>query len=476
MFESGARRQHDPHVVIVGAGFGGLAAARELVGHPVRVTVIDRHNHHLFQPLLYQVATGGLSGPDIATPIRRVLKDAPNTTVLLGNVDAIDPGQSIVTVDGERIPFDNLIVAAGAHTDYFGHDEWAERAPGLKTIDDALDVRRRLFFAYEAAEREPDPQRQRRWLTFVVVGGGPTGVELAGAIAEIARHTLARDFRNVDPLQTRVILVEGGRLLAGMHPESSAAAKRQLETRGVEVLLDTIVQDVNEHGARTANRFIAANTVIWAAGVKASALGPSLGAPVHKGRVQVQPDLSVPGAPNIYVVGDMMAFQQDGEWLPGVAQVAIQSGRHAARNIAARVEGSPTTPFRYRDKGTMATVGRSAAVAEIGRHRTDGLLAWLIWWVVHIFFLIGFRNRVAVMMEWMWAYLTWQRSARIIIPDARQRRSIHARRDPMPALPQASLPPLRTAQGGPMPQSSPSPSVVSPPVQDEPRRPERAAR
>lgn len=406
-----------PHVVIVGGGFGGLEAARRLGRAPVRVTLVDRRNYHLFQPLLYQVATAGLSGPDIAAPIRRVLRKQENTTVLLAEVARIDASaRRLVLTDGEPLAYDFLIVAAGAGNFYFGHDAWARHAPGLKSIDDALDIRRRVLLAYESAERETDEARRRACLTFVVVGAGPTGVELAGALCEISRHTLARDFRNFDPTLARVILLEGtGRVLAGMDEGLGEVARAQLQELGVEVRLAAMVECIDDEGVIVGGERIAARTVLWAAGVRASPLAESLGVPLDRGRVLVAPDLSVPGHPEVFVIGDMAALKQEGHWLPGVAQVAIQGGRHTAKNIVQTLRGEATAPFVYRDKGSLATVGRSAAVAEIGRVKLHGFIAWLVWWAVHIVALIGFRNRVMVMLEWMWAYLSWQRTARVII-------------------------------------------------------------
>ncbi|MCA9636641.1 MAG: NAD(P)/FAD-dependent oxidoreductase [Myxococcales bacterium] len=408
--------QRRPHVVIIGGGFGGLEAARTLRRAPVRVTLVDRRNHHLFQPLLYQVATAGLTGPDIAAPIRRILRRQRNATVLLAEVIGVDvDGRRVHLRDGE-LAYDYLIVAAGAGNFYFGHDEWARHAPGLKSIEDALEVRGRVLYAFEAAEREADAERRRACLTFVVVGGGPTGVELAGALAEIGKHTLSRDFRNFNPADARVVLIEGGpRLLAGMDARLAEEARRQLVARGVDVRLSARVETIDAEGVVFGGERIAARTVLWAAGVRASPLAEMLGAPLERGRVRVEPDLSLPGHPEVFVVGDMAALQQDGAWLPGVAQVALQGGHQAARNLLRRQAGAPTEPFHYRDKGSMATIGRSAAVAEVGRLRTTGIFAWVLWWLVHIVALIGFRNRVVVMLEWIWAYLSWQRSARVIV-------------------------------------------------------------
>lgn len=410
-----------PHVVIIGGGFAGLEAAKALRGAPVRVTLVDRRNHHLFQPLLYQVATAGLSGPAIAAPIRQVLSKQHNVTVLMAEVSRIDPRRQEVALGDEVLAYDYLIVAAGAGNFYFGNDDWAEHAPGLKTVEDAFEIRRRILRAYEAAERESDPEQRRACLTFVIVGGGPTGVEIAGAISEIAHHTLARDFRNFDPRDSRIVVVEGNRLLSAMSEESGRKARETLQRRGVEVMEGTRVQGVEHNRVDLGEQQIDAHTIIWAAGVRASELGEQLPGRAPGGRVPVQPDLSLAEHPEVFVVGDMMALEQDGALLPGVAQVAIQSGRRAALNLRERLAGRATTPFRYVDKGTMATIGRSAAVAEIGNRHFSGFFAWTFWWLVHIFFLIGFRNRIAVMLEWVYAYFTFQRAARVIVaqPEAR---------------------------------------------------------
>jgi NADH dehydrogenase len=407
-----------PRVVIVGGGFGGLAAARRLNRAPVRVTVVDRQNHHLFQPLLYQVATAGLSPAEIASPIRRILARQKNVEVLLGEVIGVDAaGKTIATADGTRIPFDWLIVAAGATHSYFGREQWEGPAPGLKTIEDALEIRRRVLLAFEKAEREPDPILRREWLTFVVIGGGPTGVEMAGALAEIARHTLARDFRHIDPGSARVVLIEAAPRILGAYPEDlSSSAERQLETLCVEVYAGAPVTHVDEHGVEAGGRRLPARTVVWAAGVQASPLGRALGAPLDRaGRVQVQPDLSVPGSPNVFVIGDLARLEQDGRPVPGVAPAAIQMGVHAADNVLRTLRGETPADFRYRDKGSLATVGRRRGVAVIGRLRLSGALAWLAWLAIHIFFLIGFRNRFVVLFTWAWAYLTYERSARLIL-------------------------------------------------------------
>jgi NADH dehydrogenase len=410
-------------VVILGAGFGGLAAARTLRRAAVQVTVIDRTNHHLFQPLLYQVATAALNPGDIAAPIRRILRNQRNAEVFLAEAVSIDPGgRRVVLADGE-MPYDYLVVATGATHSYFGHDEWAPFAPGLKSIEDALEIRRRVLSAFEIAEREPDEARRKAWMTFVVVGAGPTGVELAGTLAEIARWTLARDFRHIDPAQARVLLLEGTERVLPPYPaDLSEKARRQLERLGVEVCTGTFVTGIDAEGVSIGSQRIEARTVLWAAGVAASPLARSLGAPLDRaGRVRVEPDLSVPGHPEIFVVGDLAHVEQEGQLVPGVAPAAIQMGEHAARNILRALKGQPPEPFRYRDKGSMATIGRAAAVAQIGRLKFSGLVAWLLWLFVHILFLIGFRNRLLVMIQWAWSYVTYDRGARLITgqtPDA----------------------------------------------------------
>jgi NADH dehydrogenase len=406
-----------PRVVIVGGGFGGLAAARELARAPADVTLIDRTNHHLFQPLLYQVATAGLSPADIASPIRRIVHRQANTRVLLDEVQHVDLAARRVALARDELAYDYLVLATGATHSYFGRDDWARHAPGLKTLEDALEIRRRVLLSFERAERETDRELVRQWLTFVVVGGGPTGVEMAGAFAEIARHTLVRDFRRIDPRMARVILVETGpRLLAAYPEDLSERAKAQLEALGVQVWTGAAVTGVDENGVDVGRDRVAARTVVWGAGVKASPLGASLGAPVDRaGRVLVEPDLTVPGHPEAFVVGDLASLQQDGRPVPGVAPAAIQMGRHAAANVARALRGLPLVPFRYRDKGSLATIGRSRAVGIIGRLRLSGFVAWAAWLFIHIFFLIGFRNRFVVLFTWTWAYVTWQRSARLIV-------------------------------------------------------------
>ena len=410
--------EKDPHVVIVGGGFGGLWAARALARSPVRVTLVDRVNHHLFQPLLYQVATAGLSMPDIAAPLRHILRRQGNATVLLGDVEAIDrDARRLRCADGSELGYDYLIVTSGARHAYFGHDEWSAHAPGLKTLDDALVIRRKVLTAFERAEAEADPVRRAAWLNFVVIGGGPTGVELAGTLAEIARHTLRREFRRVDPASARVLLVEAGPRVLSALPESlSEKAAAQLKRLGVEVHVGRAVSTVDADGIALGNERVAARTVLWAAGVAASPLGRCLGAPLDRaGRVLVEHDLSVPGHPEIFVVGDLASRQQDGKPVPGVAPAAKQMGTHAAKMIRARLAGTPSSPFRYSDVGSLATIGRMAAVADLGRVRLSGLIAWWFWLLIHILFLIGFRSRLIVLVNWSWSYWTYQRHARIIV-------------------------------------------------------------
>jgi len=402
-----------PRVVIIGCGFGGLWAAQGLRKAPVEVTVIDRTNHHLFSPLLYQVATAGLSAPSISAPIRHILSRQRNATVLMGEVKSIDPAKRrVVLEDGDEVPYDKLIVAAGAVNTYFGHDEWAPFAPALKTLDDAMDIRTRVLLAFERAERETDPAKRAQWLTFVVIGAGATGVELAGTLAEIARRTLTGEFRRFDPRNTRVVLVEGtDRVLPPYPPDLSEKARLQLERLGVTVWLGKRVTAVDAEGVTLGADRIAARTVLWAAGVTSSPLGRSLGAPVDRaGRVQVEPDLTVPGHPEIHVVGDLAALED----VPGIAPAAKQMGRHAARNIMLSLKGMPTRPFRYRDYGQLATIGRNAAVAMIGKLHFSGYPAWLLWLLAHVYFLINFRNRLTVLIDWAWAYWTFARAARIV--------------------------------------------------------------
>ena len=407
-----------PHVVIVGGGFGGLWAARGLATAPVRVTLVDRCNHHLFQPLLYQVATAGLSSPDIAAPLRHILRKQRNVTVLMDDVTRVDAdGKAVELAAGTRLAYDHLVLATGARHAYFGHDEWAVHAPGLKTLDDALAIRRRILQAFERAEAENDEAVRRAWLTFVVVGGGPTGVELAGTLAEIARHTLRREFRRSDPSHARVLLVEAGpRVLAALPEDLSAKAQRQLEKLGVEVQTGRAVTAIDAGSVQLGEERIATRTALWAAGVAASPLGRDLGVAVDRaGRVPVAPDLSVPGHPEIFVVGDLASVTQDGKPVPGVAPAAKQMGAYAAKAIRSRLAGEPVPPFRYADAGSLATIGRMAAVADLGRVKLSGIVAWWFWLLIHVLFLIGFRSRLIVMINWAWSYWTYQRHARIIV-------------------------------------------------------------
>jgi NADH dehydrogenase len=412
-------------VVIVGGGFGGLYAARALRRAPVAVTVLDRCNYHLFQPLLYQVATGALSPANIAAPIRAVLRRQRNTRVLLAEVVDFDvAGRRVLLADGEQ-RYDSLIVAAGARHHYFGHPEWEKDAPGLKTIEDATEIRRRVLSAFEQAERCTDAQRQAALLTFIVVGGGPTGVELAGAVAEMAHHTMRRDFRSFDPGSARILLVEAAdRVLTTYPPKLSAKAAKALERMGVTVLARTMVTDVQAEQVTVQraglHEVIRAHTVLWGAGVEGSPLGARLAAATgavldRAGRVTVQPDLSLPGRPEIFVIGDLANYvHQTGQPLPGVAQVAMQQGAYVADVVVRRLQGQPSATFRYHDHGSMATIGRATAVCDLGWARFNGYLAWLAWLFIHILFLIQFENRVLVFFQWAWSYFTWGRTARLI--------------------------------------------------------------
>ncbi len=410
-----------PQVVIIGGGFAGLDAARRLRKVPCEVTIVDRHNHHVFQPLLYQVATAGLSPGDIASPIRWILRKQARLRVLLANVDRIDTAAKQVVLDrGQRLPYDYLIVAAGATHSYFGHDEWSGTAPGLKTLDDALSLRRRLLLAFEEAERETDPARQRFLLTFVLIGGGPTGVELAGALAEIARQALKLEFDNVDPASARILLMEAGPSILPAFPESLRdSARGALQRLGVEVREGRAVTNVEPGVVSIGDERIEAHTIVWAAGVAAEPISRDLSQELDRaGRVIVNPDLSVPDNAAVFVAGDLASFShQTGKPLPGVAQVAKQQGAHAAANIGRLIAGQPTRPFHYYDPGNMATIGRNAAIADFGFLRVSGYLGWLLWLFIHITFLIGFRNRASVLLQWAAAYLTYQRSVRLITRD-----------------------------------------------------------
>ena len=422
-----------PRIVVVGGGFGGLWATRALSGDDVDITLIDRRNHHLFQPLLYQVATAGLSSPDIAAPLRHILRNQRNVEVRLGEVSGIDmPSRTVTLADGEQLPYDCLLLASGATHAYFGHDEWSADAPGLKTLDDALAIRRRLLLAFERAEACDDADERAAWLSFAVVGGGPTGVELAGTLAEIARHTLKREFRNIDPSHARVRLIEAGPRVLASFPESlSAKAQRQLEKLGVEVVTGTPVSAIDARGFTLGDQFVPARTVLWAAGVAASPLGALLGVERDRaGRVPVAPDLSVPGHPEIFIAGDLASVVQDGKPVPGVAPAAKQMGAHVAMAIRARLAGKLSPPFRYRDFGNLATIGRMAAVVDLHGFKLSGLLAWWFWLAAHVFFLIGFRNRIIVLINWAWAYWSYQRHARIILGQDKPDRHPGERRDP----------------------------------------------
>jgi NADH:ubiquinone reductase (H+-translocating) len=405
-----------PRVLIIGGGFGGLSAARQLSRAPVQVTLIDRRNHHLFQPLLYQVATAALNPSDIASPIRRILRHQKNAEVLLAEAKSVDLAGKTVELDEGSMAYDFLIVATGAKHSYFGHDEWTPFAPGLKSIGDALEIRRRVLSAFEMAEREPEPEKRHAWLTFVVVGAGPTGVELAGALCEIAKHALARDFRHIDPTQARVILVEGSdRVLPPYAPELSQKAQQQLTRLGVEVRTSQLVTAIDAESVTVGGEQIAARTVLWAAGVTASRLGRSLGVPHDRaGRVMINADLTVPGFDNVYVIGDAASLIQDDKPVPGVAPAAMQEGRHVAKNILRSLRGEPRLPFRYHDKGSLATIGRWSAVAQLGKFKISGPIAWLAWLFIHVMFLIEFRNRLIVLTQWAWSFFSYDRGARLI--------------------------------------------------------------
>ncbi len=414
-------------VVIIGAGFGGLWAANELANKPVAVTIIDRKNHHTFQPLLYQVATAVLSPGEIASPVRRILHKKKNVEVILGEAATIDRKNDLVILEnGTQVPYDHLIVSAGSGHSYFGHDEWEKFAPGLKTLEDAVEIRRRILLAFEIAERDSYLSDKKPELNFVVVGGGPTGVELAGAIADIARQALARDFKAIDTKRARVMLFEGSdRILGTFSEDLSASAQRQLEALGVEVRLNSFVKNIEPGRVNVGDKWIDCDVVLWASGVAASRLGRTLGVETDKnGRVLVNADLTIPGSENIYVVGDMASLKQaNGEPVPGVAPAAMQMGTHAAKNILLSIKGQPRREFSYLDKGTMATIGRSKAIADIRGWHFSGLVAWMMWLFLHIVLLIGFRNRFFVLSDWFWAYLTRERSARLITGDAQDLRN-----------------------------------------------------
>ena len=407
-----------PNIVIVGAGFGGLEAAKKLGKEEgVRVTVIDRTNHHLFQPLLYQVATAALSPADIAAPIRAIVSDFPNTEVILAEVKSVDVAAKTVNIGDRQIAYDYLILATGSRHSYFGHDEWEKLAPGLKSLEDAVEIRRRLLLAFEYAEKITDPAAKAAAMTFVVIGGGPTGVEMAGAIAEIARYTLEKDFRHIDPASAHVILVEGDPRVISAFPEDlSASAMKQLKQLGVDVRVGVHAKNLTEAGLEIGDEFIPCRVKIWAAGNAASFVGKTMGVPVDKaGRVIVNDDLTIPGHSEVQVIGDLANFAHQGDKpLPGVSPVAMQQGRHAARNILAMIDGRKPQRFRYWDKGSMATIGRNKAVADLSFLHLSGLPAWLVWLFVHIIFLVGFRNRIVVLMQWAWSYISFNKGARLI--------------------------------------------------------------
>jgi NADH dehydrogenase len=408
-----------PHVVVLGGGFGGLYFTKAMRRTDVRITLVDKHNFHLFQPLLYQVATASLSPADVASPIRSILRKQRNVEVWLGEAVDVDTGSRIVRLRDGELQYDYLVVATGATHAYFGHDEWEPHAPGLKTVDDATEMRRRFLVAFEAAEREADPDARRAQLTFVIVGAGPTGVELAGAMAEIARQAMPQDFRAIDTATARIILLEGGpRVLPAYSQTSSDRAQRQLERLGVEVRTNALVTHIEEDAVYIGDEVIAAGSVFWAAGVAASPLGAKLDAPLDRaGRVLVEPDCSVPGHREIFVIGDLASISSNGEPVPGVAQGAMQMGKHAARMIRRDLDGRERQSFGYFDKGNLATIGRAAAVAEIAGVKLSGFIAWVVWVFIHILYLIGFRNRILVLVQWAWAYLTYQRGIRLITGD-----------------------------------------------------------
>ena len=406
-----------PRIVIIGGGFGGLKAAESLARLPVSITLVDRRNHHTFQPLLYQVATAGLSPAEIAAPIRSIMARHRNVEVLLGEVYGFDLTHHVVKLHGFELSYDYLVVAAGASHAYFGHDEWEAFAPGLKTIEDALEIRRSVLLAFELAERQAATTGHHRPLSLVIVGAGPTGVELAGTLAEISRRSLRDDFRNIDPSQTRIILLEAGPSVLASYPQDlRESALRQLRKLGVDVRLNSAVTDVRPGEISVGSDVIPATLVFWAAGVSASPLGRELGAPTDRnGRVLVDADLTLPGHPEVFVIGDLASLKQsEGTLLPGVAPVAMQQGRWVAKQIAADMAGKPRKPFHYVDKGSLATIGRAAAVADFGKVHISGFLAWLSWLFIHIFFLVGFRNRIIVMIQWAWSYFTYDRGARLI--------------------------------------------------------------
>jgi NADH dehydrogenase len=410
-----------PHVVVVGGGFGGLEVVKALRHDDVRITLLDQRNHYLFQPLLYQVASAALNPADIAAPLREILRKQANVSVFLAKATAVDANaHKVILADGE-VDYDYLVLATGATHSYFGHDEWAAFAPGLKTLEDAVEIRRRVLFAYEAAEREPDPERRRAWMTFVIVGGGPTGAELAGSFCEIARYAMSGNFRHINPSDARVILIEGAPHILPTYVDSlTDKARAQLEKLGTEVHTSARVTSIDADGVWVGQERYEAKTVVWAAGVRASPLVKSLGVPLDRaGRLLVQPDLSVPGHPEVMVIGDAASLEQNGKGVFGVAPAAMQGGQYAAARIRQLIHGQPMKPFHYVDKGSLATLGRKAGIADINGIRLSGFVAWAAWLVIHLFFLIQFRNRLIVITEWAWSYFTFQRGARLItgLPD-----------------------------------------------------------
>jgi NADH dehydrogenase len=432
-----SRQASGPRVVILGGGFGGLAAAKALRHAPVRVTLVDRQNHHVFQPLLYQAATAELEMPEIAYPFRSILRRHTNTEVLMAEAETIDASAQTVTLSGGKsLGYDYLIVATGAQSSYFGHPEWGVHAPGLKSLRDAIEIRYRVLIAFERAEQEDDPDEQRAQLSFVVVGGGPTGVELAGAIAELARHALNRDYHRIDPARARVLLLEAGPSILPTYPQAlQQKAVAQLVRLGVEVRTSARVRSVDEHGVLVENEPIPARTVLWAAGMIATPVVRSLGVPLDRhGLVEVSPTLNPPGRPNVFVIGDLAALVQDGRPVPGVAPAAIQEGRYAAQAIVDRLRGKPVRPFRYWNKGELATIGRAKAVALLPGHvRLSGFLAWIVYSTVHLFYLVGHRSRIRVFWNWVWSYLTYARGARLI-PSAREAETEELERPAVPAM------------------------------------------
>jgi NADH:ubiquinone reductase (H+-translocating) len=439
-----------PRIVVIGGGFGGLNVVKALRHQPVQITLIDRENYHLFRPLLYQVAMAGLSPADIAFPLRAIFRRNPNVRTILAEVVDIDAAQrQVILADGQREPYDYLIVATGARYDYFGHDTWAPHAPSLEGIEGAVEIRRRLLLAYERAELEPDPVARQAWMTFIVVGGGPTGVELAGAIGELARNTLSQNFRTINPADSKVLLIETEeRVLGGFPPELSAKAEQSLAALGVTVRTYSRVVDITEDSVtlktNTGDERIPCRTTLWAAGVRASGLGQVLQKATgveldRRGRVKIQPDLTLPNHPEIYAIGDVTYLEQDGQPLPGVAPVAIQQAKHAARQILGDQTGEPHQPFRYQDRGNMATIGRAAAVADLNFVRLSGFVAWVAWLFVHVINLIGFRNRLSVVSQWVFNYFTYMRSVRLIVDTPAQ---------PQPQLPPAPTPMLPNQQDG----------------------------